>query len=141
MVKLNLLTGRGGDAAENPLDVKERDFWQYYLKLLNIRNNFALTDREIKVMSYVLTQNYNECQFTQNAGKELRTALRMKAPDLSKVKTQLMLKRYIYFDEDNDRTIPVKSIGDFQRYVKNCIQKKMPIEINFVFPMNIKYER
>lgn len=139
MIKLNLLTGRSGDLAERPMIMDEMEFWNYYLKLLNVRNNFSLSEREIRVMAYVLAHDYNKSHFKGEQGKELKRTLRISSPDLSKIKEKLIIKGYI----ENTGAMrgdaqPVRAIRDFQKYVKLCIEKDRPITINFVFPFKIE---
>ncbi len=139
MMKLNLLTAKQNEAAERPIEVTQEEFWDYYMKLLNVRNNFSLTEREIRVMAYVLSQDWEKSQFKGEEGDRLRERFRMLRPDLSKMKTQLTLKGFVESDENVRRdTLAVKPIRSFQKYVQGRIRENLPIEINFMFPITIK---
>ena len=141
-MKLNILTAKTGNYAEEPIILSKEDFWEYYLKLLNVRNNFTLIDREIKVMAYVLSNDFNKSHFKGKEGEKLRETLKIKAPDLSKIKNQLIIKGYI---ADTGATrgdaLPVNNIRNFQQYINNCIETDTPVVINFLFPFEIYQEK
>lgn len=135
MLRLNPLTAKQNDAAEKPVSVDQEEFWNYYMKILNVRNNFSLTDREVRIMAYVLAQDWERSHFKGKEGNALRERFRMLRPDLSKVKSQLILKGFI--ETDKRDAIAAKPIRAFQKYVQGRLREGLPVEINFMIPLSI----
>lgn len=138
---MNILTVKTGDAAYNASNVTEREFWEYYLNLLNVRQPIKLNEREIQVMSIILAGNEHKSYFKGSEAKSIKDALRMRKSDLSKIKTSLITKKYI---EDTGETrgdaLPTRAIRTFQKHVKGQLAKgKMPV-VNFMFTFNINEE-
>ena len=140
MLKLNLLTALKGDNAYKPLDVTEEDFWQYYLRLLNARKKVIdLTDREIRILSYILAGDPNKSYFRSKEGKEIKRLFRLNRSGLSKMRSALIMKGYIQ-DTGGVRgdALPIRPIREFQKFVKEGLKKGTLPSINFMFTFDIE---
>lgn len=142
MIKLNLLTGQQGVLTENSLEISEKEFWEYYLKLLDIRNTgYNLTPRESQVMVEVLLSDPNKSCFKGAIGKKIRKSLKIAASDYSKIKEKLILKDFLEnTGAMRGDALAIPSIRKYQMYVKKALQENTLPEINYTFVFKIKQD-
>lgn len=112
-------------------EVSQRAFWEYYLKLVNINNPF-LSDREIDVLSYILTLNADKSVFARGNNQKIAKATGMSSQQLTSVKNSLMEKEFLVGEID---LMPHPSLRNFQKY----IQKTKETDFVFRFPYKLKW--
>jgi hypothetical protein len=133
MLKLNILTAKVGRFADEPVKVPEIVFWEYYLRLLDVRpTGHELSEKELQIMAYILAGDPDKSYFRGQEGKELKRDLRIQGPDLSKMKRILVYKGFIEeTGEIRGDALPVRPIRKFQKYVKAAVKQNTLIPINF----------
>ena len=131
-MKVNILNGKTRNNSEIPMETTETDFWDFYIKLLNCKTSHQLNDKEIMIMVYILCGEPRVSYFKGDRAQEIRDALRLTAPDLSRIKRSLVIKGFIKEDAtEKANAVPIPSIVKFQQWVKNNK------DITFIFPFVI----
>lgn len=126
-MKLNILTSKVGDKAETAFNMSERNFWEFYLKLLKAKG-LNITDKETTILAFILSKPQNRNYFKIPYSKVVKQNIPNVSPaELTRVKKELISKELI-----NHNGIPTKGLYNFQEYVKKnpYISFVMPIQIN-----------
>lgn len=136
----NILNGKVGDAAKQPVKITEKDFWIHYLMFLNIRWQYYMSEKEIQVFSTVLSLEQGVSYFTKPAKKILQSKVaHLSDSEITRVKKKLLELGVVEEsphpkDKRTNITLPVASLRKLQTYIKS---KK---EITFTFPYEITEE-
>ena len=134
MKYFSVLTGKVSDRV-TPVVKSEVEFWKVYLTLLNARSDNWITRKEIKVLSWILSQDKVECYFSKPGSLEITEQIEnLSFPELSRIKKKLVNLKLVKEDfvDGRIKTLPHQSLQAIQRFVKkegalNCV---FPIEIN-----------
>lgn len=111
-------------------EVDEREFWHYYLQLINIRNPF-LTVREADVLAYIMSMEYDKPVFARGNQTKIAKAVNMSKQQFTKVKESLVAKEFLVGEKD---IYPHPNLKQFQSYVKSGKTNNF----TFKFPFTIK---
>lgn len=134
-VFFNLLTGGVNKEAMNEVIMSEKDFWRFYMRLLDVRNNSQLNHMEIEVMAYILAGEPDVSYFKGEYAEKLRKEYKLNRPALSRIKNNLTLKKYLKNNElKRGDSLPIDTINKFQKVVKKSYNK---INFSFIFPIEI----
>lgn len=126
-MKLNILTSQVGNKAESSSSMSELQFWKFYLQLLKAKG-LSITDKEIKILSFILSKPQDRNYFKIPYSKVIKTNINNVSPaELTRVKKELINKGLV-----THNGIPTKALYNFQAYVKNnpYISFVMPIQIS-----------
>lgn len=139
-MKMNILTAKTGTKAEAPVEITKEEFWEMYLLMLGLRRDIdILTSKELRIMSIVLAGDPNKSYFNGTEAAKLKSRMRIKRSDLSKIKAQLVLKKYI---EDTGVTrgdaLVTRKLRNFQRYVHENFKKGILPDLSFIFSFTLK---
>ena len=111
-------------------EVGELDFWHFYLKLINVNTPF-LTDREVDVLAYILSMDYNKPVFARGNQTKIAKAVNMSKQQFSKVKDSLIVKEFLVGERE---IYPHPNFKSFQAFVKSGKTN----DFTFKFPYTLK---
>lgn len=135
MIELNLLKGTMNDSS--PVVVNEREFWRHYLFLLNIRTNAWINQKEIEILSWILSQEPGVCYFSVPNSRITKESIpRLSDAELSRLRKRLLeLGLVIEHEQPSDKrrkvTLPNEALFKFQKFIKrnNTLSLIFPYEI------------
>jgi len=137
-VKLSLITGKSGVGAEEPLEITEREYWDWYIRLLSINSKHDIKNKERSLLVEILNADPNVCYFRGDGAKFIKSQLDISSSDLSKLKDSLVLKGFLVeTGRVRGEAFLTNSIRNFQRFVKNSIDKQESLDITFTYPYKI----
>lgn len=114
-------------------DIKASDFWYAYLDMMLVISP-TLTNRERDVLATLLNYNYKEPAFPRGRATEVCKKLRMKPPQLSDIKDELIAKKWLVY-EDGSLYLS-RSLRGFQKFIQDKL-KQGDCELMFTFPYKI----
>ena len=121
-----------------PIRNTERNVWAMFLRLMNVNNGInAITDKQIKVYSYILSKEEGISWFSKPYVDEvIKNVEPLTYSEIMKLKGQLVklgLVKEIPNPDDARKKLflPPKSIRDLQKYVK---KHKF---VSFYYPIQI----
>jgi len=145
-MKLNLITGKVGELATEPIILPPKKFWEYYLGLLGVRNPaIELSFIEQRVLIEVLSRNPREDYFYGHGAKEIMTTLSIRKDRYTKIKKALIRKDFLKKNDrleyDTRKIIFIPAIAKLQKYINKVLEKDSKISLEFVLPFKVVNEQ
>lgn len=133
-IRLNMLNKVASRNVDRFHDVDINMFWDLYLGVTSITAKTKLAPLEKKLLIYILCNDSQISHFKGVARKKLLDYLKIKNPNLTKLKNILVEKGYlIETGEITGDVIINASLRSFQKFIMNSDR----VGINFMFPINI----
>jgi hypothetical protein len=120
-------------------EISEYDFWYIYLSLLNIKKP-VLSDRELSVMTYILSGDPNTSYFRGDARNKLISDIGVKSPNLSLYLDSLLAKGYLTFQGTRGDYLVSNNLRKFQLFIKSNIEAGLDLSYVFTLPFKIVSE-
>ena len=118
-------------------EMSEYDFWYYYLSLLNI-NRPVLSNKELYIMTYILTGDPSVSFFRGKEREKFLKDVQVKTTNLSKYVESLVSKGFLQFQGTRGDYLVSPSLRKFQIYIKENLQNNIDISYIFTSPLKIK---
>lgn len=114
-------------------EVTQSEFWQYYLRLININSPF-LTEQEIILLSLILAEDLNRSCLIGETRKELERRMRISKGRMSQLKTSLLQKGYL---EETGVVMGDVLLHKNFRVFKKVMMQKLADDPNFVVQFTV----
>ena len=122
-------------------EVSEQEFWTSYLRFLNAVNNHdrQLTNKDIKIVSYVLSLDLNKSYFNKSTSKIItRNVNNCSYSEINRVKEKLISDKYKLLKElDNptDGRSKIYRFADSFFAIKKLLQQNKKISFTFEYTL------
>lgn len=137
MKTLNILNKNITRNVEVVAEIREVDFWKWYLHFLNINaNNKALTNQEIDLLAVILAKDVFKSYFKSPQSDEILEELGIGYTHLHNLKVRLIDKGLVVRGSEavNDYILS-ENLSKIQRIIKKGLL--IDNEIGFTFPFKI----
>lgn len=128
---LNMLNPVANKDLNRAHKVDLKEFWDYYLKMLEVKGNYSLGFSEHKLLVFLLTNDSSTNFFSRKKAQPLLEDLNITLPRMYHLKNQLLDKGFLY-KEGRDIYLH-RSLLDTKRKFDKLLKNGKEIEFKFCF--------
>lgn len=137
MLQINLLNGKVGSTAKDPVTMKEADFWRHTVPVLCKRKNLDINPTQERVLiELAAADDVHDCFHGEQRQRVLRAAS-ISSPTLSAIKRRLLDLDIIYQDRYGRIQFSAGMIGPIKRLIKKNATEDGELAVSFVMPCTI----
>lgn len=141
-LKFNLLNKNITKDIESPTVVDQHTFWQYYIKLLQIKIGDLLTPGEEAVVAWLLANDPYKSWFLKPNSEIAMQELNLNYPNFQRIKRDLAEKKIIVAtNPDLKKQIDYllhPGLRNFQMQMQKTFKDETEVEFKFPFRITVK---
>jgi len=138
MFELNLLTGKTGSEAKEPLEIDEQGFWIQFFNLLIAKGNYSMRPKHVAFMAWIMSrEDPDKCWFSSPNVAEVIEGFKIHRTEISYFKpflTDIGLIVNVENPVPGNKTRPHKTLLQIKKLIQNQA-------VSFTFTMELKVKK